>query len=412
MLTCTCLACLDWFLNAGAAAYSLGLWSGVEPMMLLIYIIKMYIHFCRISILCFLMLLVPFQSRGGESDFTERFSWFWGFQMHEQQLLAHHASMKPYTSNTIRAFELLAGARTVGAQDWEHLYNFPAYGLGFFYSDLGYGRVMGQTYSGFAFLEFPVRRYRCLGSHVKYSLGLAHFTRLYHPEHNPDNAFIGTPWNVHFNINYQLGYDVHQQYRFFGGTSFTHYSNGSYRKPNKGLNLLDFNLGMRYYFRERSMVPLASDYELYSNLQAGKRQWHVGLGLGAMQRNIEGPVYKTSCLSVNTSRPSGKTNRWGLGLDVFVYEETREQVNHLFKNPGFLQYSILGAHLSHDIVFNRMAVLMQLGAYAYSELSTPQPVYQRVGLRYLLPNQISLGLALKTHYARAEVVEWGLGYVF
>ena len=39
-------------------------------------------------------------------------------------------------------------------------------------------------------------------------------------------------------------------------------------------------------------------------------------------------------------------------------------------------------------------------------------MYHRVGLRYVFANGININLVLKSHWARADYVEYGIGYTF
>ena len=53
-----------------------------------------------------------------------------------------------------------------------------------------------------------------------------------------------------------------------------------------------------------------------------------------------------------------------------------------------------------------------LGAYVKNKLMPNDPIYNRIGLRYLFRNRIQAHFVLKAHYARADYFELGIGYVF
>ena len=336
---------------------------------------------------------------------------FTGFQFHRQHIWAHHKEMRPYTSRPANSLEFTLGLQTHGNKLWESLYNFPAYGVGFFYSDLGREEVLGNVKSGFLFLEFPIRRGDRFDTRMKYSLGLSYFSNFYDEFENPANQFIGTPWNVHFNLNYSWLFHLSHQWQVAPGLSFTHFSNGAYRKPNKGFNLFDVNLGVRYHLNGLPALP-SERPSVESPSGLPQRKLFMVFSFGTMQRNVGDPNYSARTFSVNLTRQSGLKNRWGIGMDLFYDEHAKEQVRNENNNAHPVKYLRGGSYVSHDLIFNRMSLVMNLGVYVFYGYEPVQPIYQRVGLRYAIDRRLLTSLTLKAHYGQAEYVEWGIGYGF
>ncbi|TVQ16656.1 MAG: acyloxyacyl hydrolase [Bacteroidetes bacterium] len=355
------------------------------------------------------ILLALSLSKGTAGNSNDNLQFFGGFQSHSGGIHAHHAQMRDYTKGLSPAFEIHAGFQTLGKHKWEHLYNFPAMGIGYFRGYPGKREILGTVNSGFLFMEFTTRERAAFSTRIKYSLGLAHFSQFHHPETNPDNQAIGTPFNVHFNANYSFLWRLSPHNHFTTGISFTHFSNGAYKKPNKGINIFDFNLGIRHYPGEQKprhetpqFGPGINPLPVY-NL-------NVMYAMGKMQKTIEPSQYNARSLSMNLSRQSDFTNRRGLGIDVFYDEYIKAEAKETRQAEAFKEYIHGAVHLSHDIVFRNLSAIFNLGYYVFYYVEPYKPIFQRIGLRYEFSSGLMAGLSLKTHYAKADMVEWGLGY--
>lgn len=69
-----------------------------------------------------------------------------------------------------------------------------------------------------------------------------------------------------------------------------------------------------------------------------------------------------------------------------------------------------GFHVGHQLEFGHLSFINQMGVYLYAKDKSDGPVYLRTALRYKLSNKAIVNLALKTHWAKADFVEFGLGY--
>ena len=69
-----------------------------------------------------------------------------------------------------------------------------------------------------------------------------------------------------------------------------------------------------------------------------------------------------------------------------------------------------GVHVLHQLRFSRLSLVTQLGFYIYAKDKSDGPIYDRLAIQYKLNNNILLNVALKTHFAKADFVEWGIGY--
>lgn len=352
----------------------------------------------------FFLLACNVSYGGGRHDHV-----FVSAQYHRQYIWKHFSGMGDEVNNPARSYEINLGRKTSGKLLWHQLYNRPSYGMGFFYCDLNNPSVYGEVRSGFLFMEFPFSERMAAQSKLKVSLGLAYFNRYYHRENNPLNLNIGNSLNIHFNLNYSWFFRISDQLMVAPGLSFTHFSNGAYKKPNRGFNLFDVNLALR--FRSADTKP---DSEIVSKVVKEpfkkKHQFFLLYSIGFMQRNIGDPTYMARTLSLNHTLQTGPRGRWGLGIDLSYDDHAREVIRGNSENYHFKEYFRVGAYASHDILFDRLSVLLNLGTYLYYGVSPDSMFFSRIGLRYSLGRNLHAQLALKAHKGRADHVQWGLGY--
>ena len=72
----------------------------------------------------------------------------------------------------------------------------------------------------------------------------------------------------------------------------------------------------------------------------------------------------------------------------------------------------LGIFTGYILPLNKFHLLIGMGAYVRDKYKPNDPLYHRVGMRYVFDNGLNLNLVLKSHWARADYVEYGIGYTF
>ena len=332
-------------------------------------------------------------------------------QYHYQYIWKHFADMGEEINNPARAFEINLGWKTSGALLWHQLYNLPSYGFGFSYCDLNSPDIYGEVRSGFMFMEFPFTERQRRQGKLKVSLGLSFFSKYHDPIENPLNKNIGNKVNIHFNLNYSWYYHINSNLLLAPGISFTHFSNGAYKKPNRGFNLFDVNLALRFRSAPGQAKDSSPKHFEEEFLERPQRLFFV-YSFGFMQREEGDPTYMAHTFSLNHTVQTGFRGRWGIGMDLEHDDHTREVMKERKENPGYKDYVRLTAFASHDILFNRLSLMLNLGTYLHYELKPSTLVFARIGLRYSLGSRLNAQVALKAHGGRADHVNWGLGYAF
>ncbi len=337
---------------------------------------------------------------------------FFTVQYHYQYIWPHRPDLKEHAGNPAKALEMHLGWRSSGSQLWHRLYNFPSYGIGFYYNHLGNPEVLGEVRSGFVFMEFYPPKERLIRWQLRVSLGLANFNTYYHPENNPENRFIGTPWNVHFNLNYALSIPIGEQVRITPGLAFTHFSNGAYQKPNRGINIFDVNMGIRYRFGKGDPGEFWANDPFSEGKTISEQTFFAVFSVGLMQREMDDPTYVARTLTLNHTIRKKLRTRWGVGIDIFYDDHAKEQMRLLNEETSPMDYTRVGGFVSCDIIFNRMALILNRGIYVYYGYEPQGNQYSRIGMRYITKSGLTGHMALKAHAGRADYIEWGIGYAF
>jgi hypothetical protein len=79
-------------------------------------------------------------------------------------------------------------------------------------------------------------------------------------------------------------------------------------------------------------------------------------------------------------------------------------------NPTYFQTVRPGIAFGYDLWLGKLTFLFQAGVYPYTYYKGDGRIYSRIGWRYRLPYGITANLTLKTHFAKADNIEFGIGY--
>jgi len=103
-----------------------------------------------------------------------------------------------------------------------------------------------------------------------------------------------------------------------------------------------------------------------------------------------------------------------LGTDLFYSKFLKELIYYesiAYGTSNDYDYKRVGVFLGHELFLNKISLITQLGYYVYYPYDYEGNIYLRLGLkRYIGKKRKWFGsISLKTHWARAEAVEFGIG---
>ena len=124
-----------------------------------------------------------------------------------------------------------------------------------------------------------------------------------------------------------------------------------------------------------------------------------------------GPRYFSTTLSSTYFFPAKHKSDLGLGLDFF-YDNSLSIKNSRENGDSSRSANFRpGIHGSYQLKVASIGVLFDMGFYPYTEYKGDGLFYHRIGLRYYFKDLYAC-INLKTHYARADFIEWGIGWNF
>jgi len=328
---------------------------------------------------------------------------------HHGIVIPHHAYMVYFIDDFSRGFELNYGVWRFDQEGWQRYYNYPEVGVGFSYNSYGNADIYGQGMAIYPYIHIPIVRTARFTVKNKVALGLGYTNNPFDYEKNPRNQIFGARMNAYVGLGIYSGYRVFDNWSVYAAASLNHMSNGAIRKPNNGINTFTLGVGTRYHFLKNHLPNLKSKDASRTN----KRDIQVFLNYGRSQsRDFNFNIYSSGSFSINHIWYRSVKSAWSAGLDVvyygaapFVYIEP-----HKYSHVPHFERLFYGVWGGRHWLMGETSLFVQVGAYLYSEIEPPQPVYPRVGIRHNITDWLVANFSVKASFFRAEFLEFGLGY--
>ena len=336
----------------------------------------------------------------------EKKSWGWEARVKSGFLLGHRPIMGHLPQQHSFAGEISYVLRTNGQRDWHKAYKFPDMGITLFGGTVGNQKILGNYFGAYGFIQFPFIARKNFRFNGKLGSGLGLGTKQYDPVKNPKNVAMSTPVNALICLGVDARYFFKKNWVSVG-IDMTHFSNGAFKVPNLGLNLPYLSLGYGQFIRQQSETP--------QSIESVTPQQKILYGATAIVSAKEvfptgGKKYPVFALSLYARTFLKPRVGWELSLDliskqaIFGYRpDIKKTQKDIFQ---------LGIYAGHLLPLDRFHFVLGMGYYAIDKYQPEDAFYHRIGFRYYLKNGIQLNCVLKSHWARADYVEWGIGYCF
>lgn len=310
-------------------------------------------------------------------------------------------------------FILSWNKKTYGFNDWEQRYNYPDYGISFAYQNLK-NDVLGNNYSLYAHYNFYFLKRNLM---FRIGQGLALTTNPYDKEKNYRNIAFGTKVmsSTYMMINYKRE-RIFDNLGLQAGLSLIHYSNANVKAPNTSINSLTFNLGVTYSFDESEPEFITTLSDSINENFTEPIKYNIAFRSGVNESDVVGsgqfPFY---ILSAYADKRINHKSALQFGADVFFSNFLKELIYYqsvadLGENViGDEDYKRVGVFVGHELFINKTSLVTQLGYYVYYPFDFEGKTYFRVGLKRYFNDKWFGALTLKSHGAKAEAVEFGIG---
>jgi hypothetical protein len=296
---------------------------------------------------------------------------------------------------------------------WENNFNGLETGISLWFSTFGRSDILGEGIVLKTFANFRLFQLGKLNAKYQIAIGPTYVTKIYDINKNFYNFNFSTHLNTYAGTGFILNYPVSERLSLSGNCMLHHISNGSFKKPNNGVNILNIGLGLRYELNP----PLQSQPVYQSKTPFKSREIMVTSGLGINQAFIVNPQqYLSGSVSV-THLWANKKKVYGLGMDFihlggaqFVFADSNNGIINYENN--FSNNLFIGLYGTMESYLGSTAPYLTIGYYIYHKTELNTPLYARLGLRQKIVGNLSAHYSIKTGLFSSEFMEFGLAYRF
>ena len=361
----------------------------------------------KLKALLFSLLFLG-QSFGQRNDLFGSYAQSIDFKYKLGFLIAHRDAMAHLPQSHFQTFELSYDFHSRGYQGWEQAHKNPKFGVLATATINSNKTVLGDAFGFAGTLTLPKKTWGKSNSwslNNKIALGLGYLTRRFDLLENPKNVAIGTHVNLLIILGTEIRFSQPDYFCTFG-LDFTHYSNGGTKKPNLGLNIPSFRFGFGW------MTKKAGFNESLMDFQRNDLELLV-TGIFSLKNNYEfqNQVFPAFGLSGHLTKKQGRKYRYVYGLDLSFSEANRQFINSI-PNQSVLETMQIGVYNGWELDVHRVVLSVGMGAYVYNPHDPWGWFYHRIGGRIFITERLYFLGYVRSHWAKADYFETGLGYKF
>lgn len=341
-----------------------------------------------------------------EPQFTMDVNYYYGSILPHSEKIRHLIKQHP------EGIFVAVNKKTFGDKEWESRFNYPDFGVSFHYQN-NKNEVMGDMYGIFAHYNFYFFKRNL---QLRIGQGVAYNTNPYDKEKNYMNSAYGSHFmpSTYFMANFQKE-NLWEGLGLRTGIFLIHHSNGTFKTPNTSANTVGANLGLIYTFdhkNSRTYFPRTNRDSAYSE----PIRYNLAFRSGVHESHIIGSgQYPFYVFSAYADKRITRSSAFQVGVDVFFSMMLKHEIEMMaisFPEKGIdadTDYRRIGAFVGYELFLNRLSFEGQLGAYIYDDYKSHTALYQHLGLKYYFYRNLFLGMGLKTHFSKAEAMDFSIG---
>jgi hypothetical protein len=332
---------------------------------------------------------------------------------HYAFLMPHHEHMLMLNQQNFPILQISFFRDGDHGFDWQKLYRFPPHGISMVWSPLSSPDYIGQGFAVMPFVNFYLIKKKKFSTSFFAGTGLGYISKPFDIRENYKNQAIGSRFNAAMMGQLEMRYRISDQISLSCGSSLTHFSNGKVKTPNLGINNVGFFVGYSQYFPVKENTREAKEVDFYKNTDKWEKNIFVA---AAVKQNypVGGKSYLYTDYSFNVKRVFSQKGKFGAGIDIFYDFSDKAHFEMIGYDEPAIQYTKPAIYGLYDFRLGRTSIFLHVGTYlyAYRKNQDVGMIYDRVGIQVYLSENISALVALKTHYAKADCIEWALNYSF
>jgi len=327
-------------------------------------------------------------------------------------MINHHLEMKIFNAH-FPSYEINLGKETYGNERWQYMYGYPYIGISFWYSQLGNSKFLGQANAVFPYVNYPIIRNQKHELNFRVGVGLAYLTKCFDRIDNYKYIAIGSHVNAAINLMTEYRVRFSPRMNAAVGASIMHFSNGSTKTPNYGINTPSINVALAYRLSKENAYlakkvlptlrlfefPEVKSIDFSGGFTAAYKDMGNEFGQKFMIYNFFGNVTKQFSF-----KSSG-----GIGFDV-----THDGSDYYLAQQNNLpltgnQLLRIGVGPVYQLSMSKLSYNFCVGYYLRARMQSAK-VYFKLGLQYMITPWMFANITLRTHFGQADFVGFGLGF--
>ena len=327
----------------------------------------------------------------------------------------YHSALGRYRRHT-PAFEFSLHRDTYGEHRWEVLHNYPSIGLTFYYSGFGNDSIsaeLGKVFALYPFINFPFSPNENSRLSFKFGVGLSYLTNKFDPKENFHNYAIGSHIDAAINLSFEYRQRLFNRLHWVTSFGLTHFSNGSTKIPNMGINVLSVATGLSWYLAppkaqiDKKLRPRNYIFE-FDGKQHFVTDYQYTVGFKDISQEYGTHQYfLVHDLAANFMFQLSEIHRLGLCLEL-VYDNSDKIIK-----PEWDIYLKPGLMVTYEILFDRLSFIFNLGMRNNVPLNSKIfgiLIYQKMAARYYFTENLFATIAFTTYDIKADFISVGVGY--
>ena len=305
-----------------------------------------------------------------------------------------------------------------------------------------YESRIGSLWALYGGVQYDVVRRQRWNLGVDLQNGVGYCPHPFDAQTNIDNELIGAPLSIFVNIGFYARYRLSPTWSTVLGVDFKHFSNGSLKRPNLGVNTIGPSLTVQYDFGGKSkpdnpINPENPDYpenpEYLENPDIKKGPFVEVTAAFGMKSLLDHfnvyhanhcPLYGFFATMVAPMYRYHRMHASGVAIDYtyadYVYSH-RDLDQKLGRHDERYSPHILGLSLRHELYYHHFSLAVGAGVYLHKQTgflgrTEDGRFFQNIGLRYAFPftrDRLFVGYNIKAHrFAKADCAQLLLGYRF
>jgi hypothetical protein len=349
--------------------------------------------------LVFVFVNGPISAQQNSKPYTVGINYLPGF------LIGHRSDIRNLEAH-VQGVELQLKSKTP-KNYWSTFYSKPQLGVKIFYMDLGLD-ITGKVFSLIPTADFCLKQYPNGQIDFGIGTGIGYLTEKFDAHENPRNQAIGSNVNAALQISININHRLSEHWLLSTGATVTHFSNGSFRTPNLGVNMPTATMGLHYNFGERNHEFLDRDSMV----------WHpysFTFSYAFKEQNLARPqAFHLFNANFTYLKRKNYARDFRFGADLFIDKTHVYYIDPEAPRTGLRpsQFTEIGVFAGYQWLITRISLIGDIGVYLYRPSDAKFITYQRMGIVYHVSDDLFIKSMLKVHFGTADFFDFGVGFTF